>query len=324
MPCFHPLKALKGRRRNVDTGKRGISFDHSDSFYDLKVPLPCGSCVGCRTDRAKSWAVRCVHEASLYEKNCFITLTFSDKYLNPKGSLVKADFQNFMKNLRRRFAPLVYVSCFVNPDTRKYNIVRKWKPWGVRYFHCGEYGSQLGRPHHHACLFNFDFPDRVLWRVKEGVRLYRSKILESIWSDPRTGESFGFCTVGDVTFESAAYVARYVVKKITGEPAPGHYQGREPEYVTMSRRPGIGKPWFDRYKSDVYPKDFVVIQGRTYKVPKYYDSYLESLSPVEYESVKADRLMRARLSPDNTPERIEAREVVAKANLATLKREYED
>lgn len=297
MPCFHPLKGYYGRVVNPETGKRPVVFNSKDGFDDRKIGVPCGRCIGCRMDRARSWAVRCVHEASLYEKNCFITLTFSDKFLEPSGSLVKADFQNFMKRLRKRF----------------YGNMKG----DVRYFHCGEYGDRLGRPHHHACLFNFDFPDRVLWKVREGVRLYRSAILEQLWP-------VGFCTVGDVSFESACYVARYVVKKINGDLAPGHYQGRLPEYTTMSRRPGIGRAWFDRFKSDVYPKDFVVIQGRKYKVPQYYDRFLESMSPIEHDEVKAERIIRSRNNPDNSPDRIEARERVAKANLALLKREYED
>ena len=101
---------------------------------------------------------------------------------------------------------------------------------GVRFFHCGEYGELLYRPHYHACLFGFDFSDKVLWSTRGGVRLYRSKILEKLWT-------FGFSTIGDVTFESAAYVARYCTKKITGDKADEHYNGRSPEYVTMSRPP---------------------------------------------------------------------------------------
>ena len=292
MPCYHPLKGYYGRVVNPETGKRPVVFSSKDGYYDRKIGVACGRCIGCRIDRSRAWAVRCVHEASLYDRNCFITLTFRDEFIPASGTLVKADFQKFMKRLRKKFGS------------------------GVRYFHCGEYGDRLGRPHHHACLFNFDFGDRQLWKIKDGVRLYRSKDLEELWP-------FGFCTVGDVTFDSAAYVARYVVKKINGEMAPGHYQGRLPEYTTMSRRPGIGKVWFEKFKKDLYPKDFVVIQGRTYKVPQYYDRFLESLDPVEYECVKAERAQRARVNPDNAPDRIEARERVAKANLALMKREYE-
>lgn len=292
-----------GRVVNPDTGKRPIVFNIREGFSDMPSQVPCGRCLGCRIDRSRQWAVRCVHEASLHDENCFITLTFNDKFLPSNGSLVKSDFQLFIKRLRKRF--------FGNSKS------------DVRYFHCGEYGEKLGRPHHHACLFGFNFPDRVLFREKEGFRLYRSEILESLWSHPRTGESFGFCSIGDVSFESAAYVARYIVKKISGDLAPGHYQGRLPEFTTMSRRPGIGRDWFESFKGDLYPKDFVVIHGRKYKIPKYYDRCYEATNPVEYGCIKASRCVRGRSSPDNTFERLSVREEVQRMNLSLLKRGYE-
>ncbi len=200
------------------------------------IQLPCGQCSGCRLERSRSWAVRCVHEASLHDENCFITLTFNNHYLDPIGSLDKRTFQLFMKRLRKEIAP-----------------------GKVRFFHCGEYGSKMKRPHHHACLFGFDFPDKWLFDTREGVDLYRSPMLERLWP-------FGFSTIGEVTFESAAYVARYISKKINGELAPAHYARVDhktgemfsilPEYITMSLRPGIAGAWFDKFEGDVFPRIF--------------------------------------------------------------------
>lgn len=181
----------------------------------------------------------------------------------------------------------------------------------VRYFHCGEYGDQLGRPHHHACLFNIDFPDKELWKTREGVRLYTSKTLEKLWP-------YGHSTIGEVTFESAAYVARYVVKKITGEPAAAHYNGRLPEYCTMSRRPGIGRNWLEKFHDDVYPKDFIVIRGKKSKVPKYYNKCYELTNPDDYGTTKALRICNARGNPNFVPERLEASEVITKQHLGNL------
>lgn len=183
----------------------------------------------------------------------------------------------------------------------------------VRYFHCGEYGDKLGRPHHHACLFNFDFPDKELWSVRDGVRLFRSKILEELWP-------YGNSTIGEVTFESAAYVARYVVKKITGDPAAAHYNGRLPEYCTQSRRPGLGAGWFKKYHDDVFPKDFIVIRGKKSKVPKYYNRNYELTNPDEYGSLKALRIFNARGNPNNDPRRLDAGEAITKARMALLPR----
>ena len=170
--------------------------------------VACGQCVGCRLERSRQWAIRCVHESQMHEQNCFITLTYSDEFLPENGSLQLKHFQDFMKRLRFHVGG------------------------GIRFFHCGEYGEENGRPHHHAIIFNHDFADKKVWKTNNGVVLYRSKILEELWP-------YGFATVGCVSFESAAYVARYITKKVNGDMADSHYLGREPEYITMSRRPGV-------------------------------------------------------------------------------------
>lgn len=265
-----------------------------DGFLDMPVTLPCGQCIGCRLERSRQWAVRCVHESQLYESNCFITLTYRDECLPPGGSLVKEDFQRFMKRLRKEYGE------------------------GIRYFHCGEYGEKFSRPHYHACLFNFDFADRVLFKDRGGVRLYVSESLSRLWP-------FGFATVGDVTFESAAYVARYITKKITGDQADNHYGGRLPEYITMSRRPGIGKPWLEKFSSDVYPSDHVVLRGRVMRPPKYYDGVFELTDPETFRSVVRKRLAAIQSSEWNqTPDRLAVREAVQLAKFRMLKRGYED
>ena len=136
MPCYRPIKGYRSRRLNAETGKRPVVFNPRDGFYDQPVDLPCGQCIGCRLERSRQWAIRCVHEASLHERNCFITLTYRDECLPTNGSLDLDAFQKFMKRLRRRFGE------------------------GVRFFHCGEYGENFGRPHYHAILFNLDFSDK--------------------------------------------------------------------------------------------------------------------------------------------------------------------
>ena len=260
MPCFKPLQAWRTRDLNPETGKRIISFSKHGTYYDLDEPLdlPCGQCIGCRLERSRQWAIRCVHEAQCYERNCFITLTYSPEHLPPGGTLVLDHFQRFMKRLRKRFGS------------------------GIRFFHCGEYGEKGGRPHYHACLFNFDFDDKELYRERDGVRLYTSAILSDLWG-------FGFVTVGDVSFESAAYVARYITKKITGDSAESHYGDRKPEYTTMSRRPGIGAPWFQQFGSDVFPSDEVVLRGRVMRPPRFYDSLYEHSCPEGYAKLKRKR-----------------------------------
>jgi hypothetical protein len=294
MACFHPLSAFA--RADGRSGKVLIKFRPPGEA----IRLPCGQCIGCRLDRSLHWAVRCMHEASLYEENCFITLTYDDDHLPVDGSLDKAHFQKFMKRLRKRFRGRF-----------------------IRYFHCGEYGEQLSRPHYHACLFNLDFPDKEAIRELASGFLYRSAILEKCWGH-------GFCSVGAVTFESAAYVARYCVKKVTGDARFDHYVSPDgvvmaPEYTTMSRRPGIGRSWYEKYSGDVFPWDECIISGRPVKPPRYYEGLYREADLDGYVLLKAKRLEAAeRMAADNIPPRLLARERVKLAQCKMLKRGYEN
>lgn len=318
-----------------------ITFNRSAGFSDLPLTLPCGQCVGCRLERSRQWAIRCTHEASLHADNCFITLTYNDDHLPEDKSLNVEHFQRFMKRLRS-----------YDVRTRKKQAKEQGIPYvprRIKFYHCGEYGDNFGRPHFHACLFNFDFPDRRIWRTTgkdNETILYRSETLERLWSDPETGESFGYSSIGEVTFESAAYVARYVLKKVTGHKAlnwhvdpqtlewtPPHYMDletgviRTPEYTTMSRggnvkgQGGIGKDWIDKYASDVYPHDFFYLRGKKMRPPKFYDAQFELLSPDEFAKIRSRRKRGAKDHADNnTPERLKTREIVQQARLDQLPR----
>ena len=319
MTCYHPIKAYRLKGRKTKTGKSTIVFKEKDIGSDMPeiIELPCQQCIGCRIDRSKAWAIRCVHEKSLFENNCFITLTYNDENLDHFGSLVKSDFQKFVKRLRKHHRGIQKVESESGKTT-----------YSIRYFHCGEYGEKLKRPHHHACIFNFDFEDKVLWKVRQGVRLYRSAELEKLWQK-------GYATLGDVTIESAAYVARYITKKINGKEAENHYKRVDietgeirqlvPEYITMSRRPGIGKRWFDQFKSDLYPKDFITHQGRKFKTPKYYDGIYDDIEPEKFEEIKNKRLDKAkRHKSNNTQSRLNVREKCQRNRLNNLVKEYEE
>ena len=157
------------------------------------------------------------------------------------------------------------------------NVYEKKFGEGIRYFACGEYGSKNGRPHYHALLFNFDFTDKKLWQVnKNGTKYFVSDALSKLWTA-------GFSTTGAVTFESAAYVARYTLKKASGNvknDRPAHCRS---EFLVMSRRPGVGKGQIEKYVDEVYPLDRVIARGRECKPPRYYDSYYEAVAPDDYQ-----------------------------------------
>lgn len=242
-----------------------------------------------------------MHESSLYDENAFVTLTYSDDHLPPGGSLDKVAFQLFMKRLRKRIG----------------------QP--VRFFHCGEYGERSGRPHYHALLFGYDFPDKKPWSLRGEHPTWRSDLLEDLWP-------MGQSEIGSVTFESAAYVARYIVKKVTGRGAAAHYERcnpetgelvhQEPEYTTMSRRPGIGARWFQKWSAEVYPSDEVIVRGRPMKPPRYYDLQYASLHPKEAAALAAAR-RKARNPADDSEERLRDLEKCARARLANLSRRLE-
>ena len=291
MPCYHPLHAVQSLTPNK-AGVREISFKKMPSVpYGFEaVDLPCGQCIGCRLERSRQWALRCVHEADLHEDNSFITLTYSDDFLPKNGSLVKDDFQRFMKRLRKKVGVK------------------------IRFFHCGEYGSTTYRPHYHAILFGYQFPDLELLKVVNDVRVYTSELLAKVWGK-------GFVTVGEMTFESAAYVARYVLKKVNGPMAEKHYKGRLPEYVTMSRRPGIAHDWFRLRLTDVYPHDYVVSRGFKSRPPRYYDKLLGDDFPYTLETIKnARRAMAVLHADDSTPERLNAKEYIKMQQINLLPR----
>jgi hypothetical protein len=190
---------------------------------------------------------------------------------------------------------------------------------------CGEYGDTTFRPHFHACIFGYDFPDKKPFkRSGSGSTLYRSDLLEDLWP-------YGQSLIGDVTFESAAYVARYVMKKVTGFNAKSHYERVDddtgevfsmvPEFTKMSLKPGIGAGWFDKYHDDVYPHDYVVVRGLETKPPKFYDRLLERTDPEAWEALQFERDTAARLNfLDNTDERLAVKEVVKKAAITNFRR----
>lgn len=289
MSCYHPIKGYRSAVVGA-SGKRQIVFSPRKGFVDLPMEVPCGSCIGCRLDRAKEWAVRCVHEASLYRENCFLTLTYAEPNLPLNGSLEPRNFVLFMKRLRKRFGK-------------------------VRFFQCGEYGADLGRPHHHCIIFGWRPTDLSLWKRKGNVRLYRSKAVEELWPH-------GFVTVGEVTYESAAYIARYILKKVTGPAGESHYQGKRPEYITMSRRPGIGKDWIDKFSKEVYREDTLVYGlGRLTKPPRYYDKQFESKEGEAFVEILAERARREASSDYRSEYRLKAREKLAEARMKMLERE---
>ncbi len=302
MACYHPITGWRGKTVGK-SGKRPIVFNTNDGFYDMPVTLPCGRCIGCKLEKSKQWAVRCVHESQQYINNTFITLTYNKENVPQSGSLKLKHYQLFMKRLRQEIKR--------HPE--------KFKQEGekIKFFHCGEYGEELGRPHYHAIIFNLDFADKKYHKGQDDNKLYTSEILETLWGK-------GYAVIGSVTFESAAYVARYVTKKITGKEAENHYGGKKPEYITMSRNPGIGAQWYKKWSEEVYPDDFIIMRGKKLKPPKYYDLKKEEEDKKGFNQVRQARAEKQeKHKVDQTHTRLMVREQVQIANMKQLTRTYE-
>ena len=313
MSCYHPLKALDFGV-NPETGKHNIKVVGKD--YNLEesivesvdvIPIPCGKCIGCLLDRSRQWADRCMLEAKYLKEeyglpSCFITLTIDDEHLYTKVpihhgeltwypienknydtngvekereyvSLRKKDFQKFMKRLRKE----------LGKDDIK-----------VRYFGCSEYGSSSARPHYHAIIFGYDFSaDRVLYKTNfNGDRLYNSCLLSKCWP-------FGFSVVADCTWNTCAYVSRYCLKKRDNDLHEFyHYCECEPESVFMSRRPGIGRNYYDAHCRDIYRFEVILLGdakgSRKIRPPHYFDKLYDLDYPTDYKRIKDKRRLSSK------------------------------
>lgn len=213
--------------------------------------VPCGKCLACLKERARNWALRVSHEAETVEKSCFVTLTYSTPNLPLDGSVHKSELQLFFKRLRK--AGLSF-----------------------RYFACGEYGDRFGRPHYHSIFFGVDFSS-------PSERL----VLDGAWINVDTKVPLGFVTVAPVNMARACYVASYVVKKSLEKKA----EGLEPEFVLMSRRPGIGFDYYAMYWEFLLENGFVYMNGVKVGLPRY---YLNKIKEVKELSLSADTVRFAK------------------------------
>lgn len=268
-----------------------IGYDPTRSGRSMQ--LPCGRCVGCRLDRARAWSVRILHEAKLYPTTWFCTFTYRDEDLPKSLSLEYGDFQSMMRRLR---------------DRVRGEVAGPKGGYPLRFFVAGEYGTLRCRPHFHAMLFNL--------RTRDEVRLendsFRSKILEDVWQK-------GSVDLKLLTARRASYVSGYALKKIRSrgmfyedvvDSSTGEVLRRRKEFIEMSRRPGLGAWFYERFKGDLFPLDYAIVEGKRNKVPRYYwERFRREADGVKVEVLENARYERAELRRwDSTPERLSQRE----------------
>lgn len=298
MACYHPITAFwkKGEYTDAERRKKVITFKspgmHLNKYGEMEpepgyeiVKLPCGQCIGCRLQYSREWAIRIQKESTLYEQNWFLTLTYDTEHLpwidsvnTTTGEVILGNplypkhLTKFMKDIRRQW---------------EYHFNHE----GIRFFACGEYGELYERPHYHICLMNFPIPEEELvleTHNMEGDAIYSCERIEKIWGK-------GMVRLGALTWQSAAYVARYMVKKQKGPESEAYYhsKGQIPEFTRMSRRPGIGREWYEQHKEEIYKNDEIFIPGKKgakkLKPAKYFDRLYDIEQPTRMESIKAMR-----------------------------------
>lgn len=306
MPCYHP----KPVEHYVDeaTGVKAVRFKSENP----NGGLPCRRCIGCRLDHAQQWNIRCYHESQMHTENMFVTLTYDDHNLPKFGDLKHEHFQKFIRALRQS-------------SGKK-----------ISYYMCGEYGptcpkhqtencpecGPIHRPHYHALIFGYDYPDKTFAYTRNDNRYYHSDTLAKHWPH-------GNADISEVTYKSAGYVARYILDKQIGDTNhlyDVHYQGdlvhtRQIPYTRMSLKPAIGKTFYEKYNSDIFPHGYVVLpNGKQARVPQYYMSLYEQDDPLAHERLKWQYEKYAQDDTDSTPERLADRKIYKVQQIDNLKR----
>lgn len=238
--------------------------------------LPCGKCISCRLEYARSWAVRCVHEAKMYENNCFITLTYNDEHLG-ENKLDPRDFDLFVMKLRSHIRAKIRktvgkVKWSQLDQQQKKEIYDAFK---IGIFATGEYGEKSKRKHWHALVFNWRPSDsKYKYSNDRGDRIFSSETLDALWG-------MGITELGSVTFESAGYCARYSAKKLV------HGKDDEHDYQPISRKSthtAIGKKFLEKYYSDIFDHGYIVLpNGEKTSIPRYYEKWFQKHHPKKWE-----------------------------------------
>lgn len=258
MSCFQPR--FIDKCVSLDSGQIVMKvYPNADDRLKVleTLQVPCGKCIGCRLDYARHWAERCWCESQLWPQNWFLTLTYDDEHLPTDGSLQPKEVQDYLKRLRESYRDRGHT--------------------GIRFFMCGEYGGRTFRPHYHILGFNLPLSDLTFYRKSElGDAYYNSASLSKLWDK-------GFTVVGELTPQSAAYVARYVQKKAEKQidyDALGVY----PEYIRMSRRPGIGFGYLEKLYEKIYDNDKIYLpDGVVVRPSRYFDNHAQAFGVPVFE-----------------------------------------
>lgn len=358
MPCYHPLLGVP-KGVDLKSGKmqymiRPYPKDYVKDQYIDCIQVPCGKCIGCRLEYSRQWANRCMLELKDHDSAYFVTLTYNDWHvplsqyevqgeIQTAQSLRKRDFQLFMKRLRKAF-----------PDQK------------IRFFAAGEYGSHTYRPHYHAILFGLKLDDLETYGMSsQNFPYFWSKSLQKLWDEGENVQNLyervekkpllsyqnvlqymqgckesstplatrGFVLVANVSWETCAYVARYVTKKLTGPVAEFYKEHNiEAPFSLMSRKPGIGRGYYDVHLDNLYDYDYINVAtsqgGVKFRPPKYFNRLLESDNPELSEMLRESRkawaqelaLVKLKQTDKRYMDMLDTEESVKEQSVKTLRR----
>lgn len=314
VPEILPYAWLRQRVRNKGVILRRHEIESlAPEFQENVQRVPCGRCVECRLARSREWALRIMLEMEYCPgTSWFCTLTYDDDHLPQlvprvcadtgvviwQHALVPEHFTNFIKRLRQKLVDhgLQRTYSFDTFSGDHFDV-------GLRYYGCGEFGEQSLRPHYHICLLNCDLPDIVPFGVsKSGEMQWFSSFLQECWKDPKDGSLMGRTALGKVTPQSAAYVARYIMKKQLGSSRREDRAAEreafgdsfQDEFVRCSRRPGLGRAYFEEHSSDIYRVDAVYRKLSDFKTemkpPRYYDALYDLENCARMQEIKTMRV----------------------------------
>lgn len=311
---YHPAQIIKF---DSTEDYQAWSFEQDKKGKSRKIDIiPCGKCIGCRLEYSRQWATRGYLESLDYEQNWFCTITYDEDHITTleevetkngltywndgtwNGTLVPKELTQFIKNVRQimqRKYKKELKTWQEKAHKKDPKTPKKPKKPRIRYMACGEYGTAGERPHYHIIFFNLNLPVEDLYspRIINHEVYYQSHIIENAWGK-------GICNISEATWNSIAYTARYITKKINGAESEDYYaeKGQEKEFFRVSRMPGIGENYFKKHWKEIYENDEIIIKNKAGAIatqpPKYFDRLLEKKSPETLERVKIKRKRRAK------------------------------
>jgi len=283
-----------------------------------KFNLPCGTCILCRSEQARQWAVRLAHEAQTTELACFATLTYDDKHIPLYNSLSTEQVLNPQEEQTddwQREQDRNHLSLYWKRERQHQR--RNGNTNRLRYYVAGEYGDESSRPHYHACIFGTDLRDEGTYLLRGGKQpLWTSEALKKRWG-------LGNIAIGKLNFATARYTASYIVKKLNRKQVYRRIDENTGELIAVVQpkaymSKNIGKDWWNRYRHFVTAHDFVVIEGKRQKPPKAHDRWLAERSEIASQMVKQQRMEHAKEETEEQT-RARARNAHARAEMKSKK-----